>query len=157
MELQHMRLGTSTVVRALAASFVAGALYAASSAAAAGTSIAACPARSHAEPARLNIDTSIEGYGFMPPCTATLDFYIPRTTALRALDGMIRMVDATGSVVSEDAELIELQRRDNGMYAAKLRIGPVAGNACGSLTARVDIAQCLGEDRSAVECPAIRV
>lgn len=118
---------------------------------------AACAARSHADPARLNVTAAPEGYTFMPPCKANVEFYIPRTTSLRTLDGTVRVTDGNGRVLSEQAQRINLQRRDNGMYAATLGLAPVPDRACGMLNARVEITLCLGADESPIECPDIRV
>lgn len=116
----------------------------------------ACEPRSHSEPGRLNLATSVERYG-MSPCRAVIEAYIPRNTPLRALEGALAvMKESTGTELASRTLALELAMTDYGMRAGEVGLGPVEAHGCHDLTVSLEIARCLGEDGVTIPCPEVR-
>lgn len=119
--------------------------------------VVACEARSNTDPGRLNVALESDGYGVIPPCTPNLELYIARNTRLRSIDAVVRVSTRDGGVLSTKAADIDLERRDYGMYAARVGITPEAERFCRGLSVNLEIRNCHGEGGEPIECPKVRV
>lgn len=117
----------------------------------------ACAPRSTADPARLNIAGTAEGFGMTPPCEATLDFSIARNTELRALEGTIRVLDADGQTAGEAPLSVSLGGPEGGMFRGRHSLAPVAGQSCRQTSIALKIERCADAEGLTVACPDIRV
>ena len=118
---------------------------------------AGCEPRSTKDPGRLNVTLDANDYGVMPPCTADLNLYIARNTPLQSLHGVIQMVSPDGGILQSMASRITLEHTDRGLLAAQLRIPADPTRSCRSLSVRLKIENCQGEDGTRIACPDVRV
>jgi len=118
----------------------------------------ACNPRSSTDPARLNIDSSAEGFGTASSCRATLQFSIARNTDLRALAGTIRITGADGPAVGGTAPLsVSLTGPEGGMFRGEQAVAPIVDRSCRQTSFILEIERCAGGDGDSIRCPEVRV
>ncbi|MDZ7669435.1 MAG: hypothetical protein U5Q16_08440 [Gammaproteobacteria bacterium] len=67
-----------------------------------------CEPRRTTDPARLTLHSSAEQHGAIPPCRGTIEFAIPRHTALRRVEGAIVLSSDGGEQPRSQAFALDL-------------------------------------------------
>jgi len=116
----------------------------------------ACEPRSIREPGRLNIDSAAENYGVTPPCRATLTVAVAANTDLRGVAGRLRLFDADGNAVGENALSVSLADPDGGMFRGEQALSRPEG-PCRETVVKLDIERCSNADGALISCPEVRV
>lgn len=119
--------------------------------------IATCEPRANTDLGRLNIAVEPDRYGFSPPCTPNLDFYIARNTPLRSIDVVIRVSTRDNGAVGAETAGIDLERTGYGMFVGQVDVDSDADHTCRRLSVDVEIDNCRGGGAEVIECPEIRV
>lgn len=116
-----------------------------------------CEPRKTTAPGRLNFDTSAEHYGLRDPCESSISLYIARNTDLREVEGRLRVMGPDGRELRERVISIELQGPDSGMFHHEVRVEPVDGHDCHSLTLDFEVLACRDAGNNHIDCPEVRV
>ncbi|MGB0515048.1 MAG: hypothetical protein ACPGJE_09435 [Wenzhouxiangellaceae bacterium] len=116
-----------------------------------------CAPRAVSDPGRLNINSRAENHGMLPPCQTTLTFSIAANTALRGLDGAIRVTDADGKMIREAPLSVSLTGPEGGMFRGMHEVSPVPEQICRGTSLELVIQRCRGADGAEIACPEVRV
>lgn len=116
-----------------------------------------CEARKTTDPGRLNIDTKAKNYGSLPPCEASLLFYIARNTELKSLGGNIKVIGEGDRTVRKIPISAEHEETDYGLLDKEIEVGPFEDYTCRELSLRIESPECQDREGKDIVCPDIRI
>jgi transglutaminase/protease-like cytokinesis protein 3 len=98
-----------------------------------------------------------ENYGAVSPCEGRIEIYVNQNSEVRNLDLRLIYLNISDSVLSKEQIRMELEDTPTGMYQKEVPLSRIARESCRNVQINIKSMVCFSADRSAVECPQVRI
>jgi len=106
---------------------------------------------------RINIRTTAENFGTIPPCRGQFVIYINKNSNVRSLNLSMTYFNSDNELLSEENIRVKLEASQNGMYQKEVNLIQISDEKCWNILISIQAMTCFLDDGTVVDCPEIRI